>query len=589
MCADWSGVALLLCGIASALAAGFRSRMVLRAGTAHGGRWHPLSVQSPEAIAADLAAWCIACLGGVLLFGWFHELHNPMGVGWVGCFVSALTIWANHASVAADAASVGEEPSRAGETTALAAVGGVVTMGVVAAVAFPGAPGAESPHVPFTVGSLPTAWRATALEVSSAFVTVVLAAPFLADTAVSVRPRKAKRRILSSVDEAHVVTEAAGIRQRPVATSSEDKDARPTPPADTGVVVSGLPATQRCLGACGCSVPASVRGSAWKWVGLAVLLSAVAWDMGVGWALLGENPVWWVIEFVCSDRGSALGVWRDESVVFRWVVDLMRPLQVALVGDAGSPVRLAVCALWMVCIPLQLFLAQWLTFAGWSTITVRKAFHIALAVMLSPVIAMDPAFVAIAAAGMLRVFAAAEVLRAAGTPLLSTLASSIVAPFIDSRDEGGFVLTHAYLLAGCALPVWMLPFVTGDAGASQWLLWGAFPHSGVLAVAVADAASAAIGKAFGRRKWLPSMSKTVEGTLAGATAASVGLVLLAATVRVPTTSGPWTAASLVDVLVAVGVMCLTSLHETFTGLIDNIASPAFAAALMGACAFVVRT
>ena len=39
-------------------------------------------------------------------------------------------------------------------------------------------------------------------------------------------------------------------------------------------------------------------------------------------------------------------------------------------------------------------------------------------------------------------------------PPLAGVANSFIRGFIDSRDEGPMILTHIYLLLGCAIPVW---------------------------------------------------------------------------------------------------------------------------------------
>ena len=34
---------------------------------------------------------------------------------------------------------------------------------------------------------------------------------------------------------------------------------------------------------------------------------------------------------------------------------------------------------------------------------------------------------------------------------------SYLSPFTDKRDSGPLILTHVYLLTGCALPLWLFP------------------------------------------------------------------------------------------------------------------------------------
>lgn len=73
--------------------------------------------------------------------------------------------------------------------------------------------------------------------------------------------------------------------------------------------------------------------------------------------------------------------------------------------------------------------------------------------------------------------------------------------FLDARDGGPIILSHLYLLMGCAAPVWL---------AEQHILAGL---SGIFALGVGDAMASIVGKRFGRHRW-PGTVKTVEGTIA---------------------------------------------------------------------------
>jgi len=73
--------------------------------------------------------------------------------------------------------------------------------------------------------------------------------------------------------------------------------------------------------------------------------------------------------------------------------------------------------------------------------------------------------------------------------------------FLDARDGGPIILSHLYLLVGCAAPVWL---------AEKHILAGL---SGIFALGVGDAMASIVGKRFGRHRW-PGTIKTIEGTLA---------------------------------------------------------------------------
>jgi dolichol kinase len=54
------------------------------------------------------------------------------------------------------------------------------------------------------------------------------------------------------------------------------------------------------------------------------------------------------------------------------------------------------------------------------------------------------------------VFIVVELLRALQVlSMLKTWIDRYYAPFRDGKDEGMLVLSHIYLLLGCALPVWI--------------------------------------------------------------------------------------------------------------------------------------
>ena len=80
------------------------------------------------------------------------------------------------------------------------------------------------------------------------------------------------------------------------------------------------------------------------------------------------------------------------------------------------------------------------------------------------------------------------------------------------------MLTHIYLLLGCAAPAWLT-----QGGPLRSGLRPLFPIAGVLAVGVGDTAAAVFGTYFGRTPWAtpeeggpddsPGSGKTVEGTV----------------------------------------------------------------------------
>lgn len=73
--------------------------------------------------------------------------------------------------------------------------------------------------------------------------------------------------------------------------------------------------------------------------------------------------------------------------------------------------------------------------------------------------------------------------------------------FLDNKDAGTAIISHFYLLTGCANSVWF-------EGPSKLLHF-----TGLLALGVGDALASVVGKRLGRNRWSPSNQKTGEGTI----------------------------------------------------------------------------
>ena len=88
------------------------------------------------------------------------------------------------------------------------------------------------------------------------------------------------------------------------------------------------------------------------------------------------------------------------------------------------------------------------------------------------------------------------------------------AAFMDEKDirGGNVVVTHIFLVLGCALPCWtssFLRYLEYDSDLSQFIL----RIFGVVSIGVGDSIGALIGSKCGRLRW-PGSSRTIEGTLA---------------------------------------------------------------------------
>lgn len=129
----------------------------------------------------------------------------------------------------------------------------------------------------------------------------------------------------------------------------------------------------------------------------------------------------------------------------------------------------------------------------------RKFFHALAVLLFVPGIAWDPAFMHLAFSGALAVFVLCEYLRYCAVYPVGATLHFFLSQFLDSKDSGLVILSHGYLLSGCAAGLW----VESQSRITQQL--------GVLALGVGDAVASIVGRQYGRIHW-PLSNKTVEGT-----------------------------------------------------------------------------
>ncbi|KAG8962362.1 hypothetical protein FRC05_005369 [Tulasnella sp. 425] len=132
----------------------------------------------------------------------------------------------------------------------------------------------------------------------------------------------------------------------------------------------------------------------------------------------------------------------------------------------------------------------------------RKFFHALAVVMFVPGIASDPAFCHLAFSAAFALFIFVEYVRYFALYPFSAQVHVFMNEFIDDKDSGTAILSHFYLLTGCAGPIWL-------EGPSKLL-----EYTGVLTLGIGDAMASIVGKRWGRHQWTSNSPKTVEGSLA---------------------------------------------------------------------------
>ncbi len=248
----------------------------------------------------------------------------------------------------------------------------------------------------------------------------------------------------------------------------------------------------------------------------------------VGWALgylLGELPLarqyvyhWGLEHWIClPPRIPAF----FRSTSYSW--DLLKPDNL---GAANT--RLLICVYCLVIIAAGLAVVFRLSAVA-DVDTRRKVFHGMMVAMFLPTIFVDPAFVSLALILILAIFLLLDLFRASQLPPLSRPLTYFLAPYVDGRDHRGpVIVSHMFLLIGCAIPLWLSLAAIERTGEMPWEGWDVQKRevsmiSGVVCVGMGDAAASLIGRRFGRRRWCWSGGKSLEGSLAFAVAVILGL------------------------------------------------------------------
>lgn len=282
---------------------------------------------------------------------------------------------------------------------------------------------------------------------------------------------------------------------------------------------------------------------------------------------LSTEPIRWLIRYFTRSRSRV-------GPGFRITEQKLNPhaLQVNLMIQ------------WAGCLLVNLvFAAVWTkTSSGTASTKIRKIFHLGISSVFVFGIKEDVELLSFCSACLLIVFVVLEVFvecstlpSRSQTNLLkqswrisrlwpvSTILQSCINSFKDEKDVGLLVTTPIYLLAGCALPIWMLP-------SGQRITLTTF--SGVIAIGFGDTAASVVGS-YGRIRWYKS-KKTIEGTLAAL------IAQLFASVAIWYYVNPGQVLSATEVLVLALVSAVVALIEAKTKEIDNLVLPIYHHALM---------
>ncbi|KAI0167296.1 cytidylyltransferase [Pestalotiopsis sp. NC0098] len=249
----------------------------------------------------------------------------------------------------------------------------------------------------------------------------------------------------------------------------------------------------------------------------------------VGWALgylFGDLPWfrWQVVShnlerWICIPPRTVQGEEQDSG----WVQFLRH----GIFGEANT--RLLLSAYYVAVLAAGLMVVFQLS-PKYEVDTRRKVFHFMMVAMFAPSIYIDPTFVALALSIILAVFLLLDLLRASQLPPLSKPLASFLAPYVDGRDlRGPVVVSHIFLLIGCAIPLWLSLGALPRSGTGYMTGWELPTRdvsmvAGVICVGLGDAAASLIGRRYGHRKWIWGGGKSLEGSVAFAVAVFLGLM-----------------------------------------------------------------
>lgn len=181
----------------------------------------------------------------------------------------------------------------------------------------------------------------------------------------------------------------------------------------------------------------------------------------------------------------------------------------------------------------------------------RKLFHLVALALFIPASWLSPSYLRLAQAGACAVMLLTE-LTLGSRRFAHSAARRFLLHFRDEQDDPELLLTHIYLLVGCALPLWLESQPDGRL---------VRVYAGLLVLGIGDAAASLVGRAIGRLRW-PRRRRTVEGSIA-ATLAPMG-VLYAASLL---TDSPWEALTWKRVATACGAAALL---EALSSHVDNL-------------------
>ncbi|KAK6219975.1 cytidylyltransferase [Colletotrichum tabaci] len=266
-------------------------------------------------------------------------------------------------------------------------------------------------------------------------------------------------------------------------------------------------------------------------------------------ALMGNEPVGWALGYLFGElprfrfkvveanleRWICLPTRLDEGAKVACHLGWVQRIRLSDFGEANT--RLLMSAYWLAIVVVGLTVVIRLD-PKYEVDTRRKVFHFMMVGMFLPATYIDPVFAALALSLVLAIFLILDLLRASQLPPLSRPIASFLTPYVDGRDhKGPVVISHLFLLIGCAIPLWLSLATLPRTGSGYLTGWEVPTRevsmvAGVICVGLGDAAASLIGRRYGHRKWVWGGGKSLEGSVAFAMAVFLGLMAATTWLRV---------------------------------------------------------
>lgn len=242
--------------------------------------------------------------------------------------------------------------------------------------------------------------------------------------------------------------------------------------------------------------------------------------------VLGSSPLYWIKEYVSNDE--------SKLSVFKFWLSL----------SASVPV-----------------IFYTLSKVDLSLSLKRKTWHLLIFVAVLQPIYYEPKLTALALGGLLGILIMVETIRYTGLPPFGKSLQSGLGEFADSKDKSTpYILSYIYLVLGVGLPLWL-------NGGTYRLS----SYAGALTLGLGDSAASIIGSHFGTQHWTGGSAKTIEGSIAMASAVFGGIQVVQGLLPVS------------DALIPANAMVLAVGSALFEGSLagnDNVWVPPLAYVLM---------